>query len=121
MSKFHGTGSGFTNSNVVKRTRHLESLLGVHASIASDASLSGRLRIISKLRNARRTEIARGQSGSWLYDINRHIHLCAALRREYEALADTLWAEPPDDYRTQLATLQPSHTRNRNSTGTNPG
>jgi len=33
-------------------------------------------------------EIARGRSGSWLYDVNRHLNLCASLREEYEALAE---------------------------------
>jgi hypothetical protein len=70
-----------------KRGKMLAQLLGIHESEAADLSLSGRLKIIAKLKAARHVEIARGRAGSWLYDVNRHLNLCAALRREDEALA----------------------------------
>jgi hypothetical protein len=80
------------NEARVKRAKDLADLLGIHAAEAADLSLSGRLKIIGKLKAARRVEIARGRAGSWLYDVNRHLNLCAALRREFEALA-VLFAE----------------------------
>jgi hypothetical protein len=67
--------------------KELAQLLGIRETDAADRSLSGRLKIITKLKAARRVEIARGRSGSWLYDVNRHLNLCAALRLEYESLA----------------------------------
>ncbi|MGO9174488.1 MAG: hypothetical protein ACLP7P_21340 [Rhodomicrobium sp.] len=69
-----------------KRCKELAALLGIREAQARDRSLSGRLRIIAKLKAARRVEIVRGRSGSWLYDVNRHLNLCAALRLEYDAL-----------------------------------
>ena len=68
------------------RSKQLAMLLGVREAEAADRSLSGRLKIVAKLKAARRVEIARGRSGSWLYDVNRHLNLCAALRLEYESL-----------------------------------
>jgi hypothetical protein len=71
----------------VERAKELAHLLGVHEAEAADLTLSGRLKIIAKLKAARTVEIARGRTGSWLYDVNRHLNLCAALRQEYKALA----------------------------------
>jgi hypothetical protein len=68
------------------RSKQLSLLLGVREAEAADRSLSGRLKIVAKLKKARRVEIARGRSGSWLYDVNRHLNLCAALRLEYASL-----------------------------------
>ena len=76
-----------TGAARAKRARELAQLLGILEAEAADLSLSGRLNIIAKLKAARRVEIARGRTGSWLYDVNRHLNLCAALRQEYEALA----------------------------------
>ncbi len=69
------------------RCKGLAQLLGIREAEAADRSLSGRLKIIGKLKAARRVEIARGRSGSWLYDVNRHLNLCTALRLEYKSLA----------------------------------
>ncbi len=69
------------------RCKELAQLLGIREAEAADRSLSGRLKIIAKLKAARRVEIARGRGGSWLYDVNRHLNLCTALRLEYESLA----------------------------------
>jgi hypothetical protein len=71
-----------------KRGKELAHLLGIHETEAADLSFSGKLKIIAKLKAARRVEIARGRAGSWLYDVNRHLNLCAALRQECDALAD---------------------------------
>ena len=62
------------------RSKELAQLLGIREAQTADRSLSGRLKVIAKLKVARRVEIARGRSGSWLYDVNRHLNLCAALR-----------------------------------------
>jgi hypothetical protein len=67
--------------------KEMAQLLGIRETEARDDSLSGRLKIIAKLKAARRVEITRGRAGSWLYDVNRHLNLCAALRLEYDALA----------------------------------
>jgi hypothetical protein len=66
----------------------LAQLLGIREVEAADRSLCGRLKVIAKLKAARKVEITRGRTGSWLYDVNRHLNLCAALRQEYEALAE---------------------------------
>lgn len=68
------------------RRRELAQLLGIREAEAAERSLSGRLKIIAKLKAARQVEIARGRAGSWLYDVNRHLNLCAALRQESESL-----------------------------------
>ena len=73
-----------------KRAQQLAQLLGIVEAEAADLSWSGRLKIIAKLKAARHVEIARGRAGSWLYDVNRHLNLCAALRQDYEALAALL-------------------------------
>jgi hypothetical protein len=78
------------NATCGNRRKGLAHLLGIRETEAQDQSLAGRLAIVAKLRAARQGEISRGQSGSWLYDVNRHLNLCAALRAEYEALADFL-------------------------------
>ncbi len=83
MALNHGT----IDSTGDKRGKELAQLLGIRESAAGDRSLSGRLKIIAKLKAARRVEIARGRAGSWLYDVNRNLYLCAALRQEYDALA----------------------------------
>jgi hypothetical protein len=69
------------------RAKELSQLLGIDEAETADETLAGRLRVIAKLRAAREVEIARGRSGSWLYDLNRHLNLCAALRREYASFA----------------------------------
>ncbi len=73
-----------------KRCKGLVHLLGIGEEEASDTSIKGRLSIISKLKAAKRAEIGRGQTGSWLYDVNRHLSICAWLRNEYEALEEVL-------------------------------
>ena len=78
-----------------KRCRGLVHLLGIGDLEAGDTSIKGRLSIIAKLKAARRSEISRGQTGSWLYDVNRHLSICACLRREYEALEEILDGSNP--------------------------
>ncbi|ADP70875.1 hypothetical protein Rvan_1624 [Rhodomicrobium vannielii ATCC 17100] len=85
-----GVQNGTFEPEEIKRRKALAYLLGIGEAEAGDTSLNGRLSIIAKLKAARRTEIARGQAGSWLYDVNRHLNICASLRREYEALEEML-------------------------------
>jgi hypothetical protein len=80
-------GDDVADASAEKRSRVLSLLLGMPETDCYDQTLTGRLAIIAKLKAARRGEIARGQSGSWLYDVNRHLNICAALRLEYRALA----------------------------------
>jgi hypothetical protein len=75
-----------------KRCKGLSQLLGVSEAEAGDTSITGRLSTIAQLKAAKRAEIERGKAGSWLYDVNRHLSLCAGLRREYEALEEFLAA-----------------------------
>ena len=78
-----------------KRCKGLVHLLGIEEAEAGDTSIKGRLSIIAKLKAAKRAEIGRGQTGSWLYDVNRHLSICACLRKEYEALEDILDGNKP--------------------------
>ena len=73
-----------------RRCKGLVQLLGVGEAEAGDTTIRGRLAIIAKLKAAKRSEIGRGQTGSWLYDVNRHLSICACLRKEYEALEHIL-------------------------------
>ena len=73
-----------------KRCKGLVGLLGIGEAEAGDTTIKGRLWIIAKLKAAKRAEISRGQQGSWLYDVNRHLSICACLRKEYEALGEIL-------------------------------
>jgi hypothetical protein len=75
-----------------RRRRNLAHILGIHEREAADTSVTGRLFIIAKLKEAKRVEISRGLAGSWLYDVNRHLSICAYLRKEYEALEQFLAA-----------------------------
>ncbi len=77
-----------------RRCKALVNLLGIGDADASDMSIKGRLAIIAKLKAAKRAEIARGQTGSWLYDVNRHLSICGCLRKEYEALEEILDGKP---------------------------
>ena len=73
-----------------RRCKGLVQLLGIGEEEAGDTTIKGRLAVIAKLKAAKRSEIGRGQTGSWLYDVNRHLSICACLRKEYEALEDIL-------------------------------
>ncbi len=82
-----------------KRCKGLSHLLGIGEAEAGDTTITGRLGVIAKLKAAKRAEIARGQSGSWLYDVNRHLNICASLRKEYEGLAEVLTEAPKERVR----------------------
>ncbi len=87
-----GVSMETSNTERDRRCRGLSQLLGIAEMEAGDTSIAGRLSVIAKLKAAKRVEIERGKAGSWLYDVNRHLTLCAALRREYEALEEFLAA-----------------------------
>lgn len=78
-----------------RRCKGLVQLLGIGEEEAGDTTIKGRLAVIAKLKAAKRSEIGRGQTGSWLYDVNRHLSICACLRREYEALEEILDSYKP--------------------------
>lgn len=93
-----------------KRCKGLMALIGIGEAEASDTTIKGRLVIIAKLKAAKRAEIARGHAGSWLYDVNRHLSICAVLRKEYEALEEILGgraAPPPQRRAGNVIELRP--------------
>jgi hypothetical protein len=87
-----GVATETSNTERDKRCRALSQLLGIGEPEAGDMSITGRLTVIAKIKAAKHAEIERGKVGSWLYDVNRHLNLCAALRSEYEALEEFLAA-----------------------------
>ena len=76
-----------------KNKRLLARVLGITEAEAADSSFGGRLRIVAKLKAAKRVEIARGRTQSWLYDVNRHLNLAVLLEQEEAALMADLAQE----------------------------
>jgi len=99
------------------RSKELAQLLGIREAQTADRSLSGRLKVIAKLKAARRVEIARGRSGSWLYDVNRHLNLCTALRLEYESLAAYFAENAGEDRGAETKRATPLHRASPALTG----
>jgi hypothetical protein len=62
-------------------------LLGIARLKALSQDFDTRLEFVTKLRLALKNERARGKSGSFYYDVNRHINLIVALRNELAGLA----------------------------------
>jgi hypothetical protein len=60
----------------------------------ADESPQGRLRVVTRLRQALRAERRRGLAGHWTYDLARHVELVRLYRAETTALADTLGQTP---------------------------
>ena len=52
-----------------------------------DESLSGRQKILAKLRQALRAERRRGLSGHWTYDLARHVELLRVYQEELAVIA----------------------------------
>ncbi len=75
-----------TEAAQAKRRKLLAHLIDVSEAEAYYRSLKGRLAIIARLKAAKAAEVQRGRNSSWLYDVNRHLNLCFALRTECEAL-----------------------------------
>ncbi|MGO9171985.1 MAG: hypothetical protein ACLP7P_08485 [Rhodomicrobium sp.] len=82
------------NLNPSYRSKDLAPLLGIPDAEAADYSLKGRLNIILTLHAAKRVEVKRGRDGVWLYDVNRHLNLSAALTEEIEQLTAWLKCAP---------------------------
>ena len=74
-----------------KRCKESAQVLGARQVEVDDSTIPGRLKIIARLKKARKTECERGKAGSWLYDVNRHLNICALLQKEYNALEEHLW------------------------------
>ncbi len=68
------------------RADALPALLGLWPSEVEDYSIAGTEALIARLRKALRAERRRGQAGEWTYDVNRHMRLLKALKRETEFL-----------------------------------
>lgn len=64
----------------------LADLLGISPDLTADESVEGRLAILATLNQAFEVETERGNKKSWLYDINRHLNLCEAIRDEMAGL-----------------------------------
>jgi hypothetical protein len=64
----------------------LARLLGIRLDLALRA-VSGnpeaRAEILARAISAKKVEVFRGSTGSWLYDVNRHLNLCLAIE-EYK-------------------------------------
>jgi hypothetical protein len=69
------------------RNKQLPRLLALWPSEVDDTSNEARLAIIRKLRRALVLERRRGRSGTWLYNLNRHLALRDALQAEIAGLS----------------------------------
>jgi Flp pilus assembly protein CpaB len=74
--------AGTTREARSAKALRLAKLLGCHLTLALRA-VSGnpeaRAEILARAISAKKVEIFRGQTGNWLYDVNRHINLCLAI------------------------------------------
>lgn len=82
--------AGFSGNaeSAYRRERHLPALIACWPEEIRDASLAGAENIIRKLQRALRAERRRGRAGHWVYDLNRHVSLVAALKAETINLAN---------------------------------
>jgi hypothetical protein len=64
------------------RLTQLPGLTGLWPSEMQDFSAAGTLKILALLRKALRLERARGRSGHWTYDLNKHLALAESLKAE---------------------------------------
>lgn len=64
------------------RLEQLPKLIGLWPSEMQDFSPHGTSKILALLRKALRSERARGRSGHWTYDLNRHLALASCLKAE---------------------------------------
>jgi hypothetical protein len=73
----------------LQQDRHttLAKVLALWPREIEDESLSGRQKILAKLRQALRAERRRGLSGHWTYDLARHVELLRVYREELAAVA----------------------------------
>jgi len=73
---------GFSDAGSYNRARDLPALLALWPSELMDFTQAGTGKIISRLQRALRAERARGMSGHWAYDLQRHIALVRAYKAE---------------------------------------
>ena len=71
-----------------RRSRDLASLIALWPRELEDVSPAGILFVLGKLRRALRAERNRGLRGHWSYDLNRHIGLLSAYKREFVQLRE---------------------------------
>jgi hypothetical protein len=64
------------------RLAELPRLIGLWPSEMQDFSAAGTSKIVALLRKALRSERARGRSGHWTYDLNKHLALAESLKAE---------------------------------------
>ena len=64
------------------RLTQLPRLIGLWPAEIQDRSAVTTLKILALLRRALRSERARGRSGHWTYDLNRHLALAEGLKAE---------------------------------------
>ena len=70
------------------RSRDLPSLVALWPQELEDMSQAGIVFVLGKLRRALRAERNRGLRGHWSYDLNRHIGLLSAYKRELVQLRE---------------------------------
>ena len=68
------------------RSCDLLKLIALWPHELDDESQEGMFRVLAKLRRALRAERSRGLAGHWSYDLNRHLGLLSAYKRELAAL-----------------------------------
>jgi len=68
------------------RARDLPKLIALWPHELDDESQEGMFRVLGKLRRALRAERTRGPAGHWSYDLNRHLGLLSAYKRELAGL-----------------------------------
>lgn len=68
------------------RDRELIGLVRLWPAQIADTGTAGRMRVLSLLRRALRSERRRGLSGHWSYDLARHHQLLRAYRAEVQAV-----------------------------------
>lgn len=71
------------------RLAQLPALIGLWPSELQDFSAAGTAKILALLRKALRSERARGRSGHWTYDLNKHLALAESLKAERTYLRES--------------------------------
>lgn len=82
-----GFGDGLANVPAYERQRDLPRLVPLWPHEIRDGSRAGRLRVLSHLSRAMQAERRRAMAGKTDYDLNRHLALFRALKREREDFA----------------------------------
>lgn len=80
----HGIGPG--GERAYDRMRDLPALVALWPSELQDFTPPGTQKIVSRIQRALRAERARGQSGHWAYDLQRHLALVRAYKAEVASL-----------------------------------